>query len=82
MGKRHWVVIVNGQQHTVAAQWSEWSAAGEVLVDDRVVDAWGASLFSSPLKFTIAGKEAILRLPNLLLGKCELFVDGTKVRKS
>ena len=79
MPKRKWLVNLNGQDHTVEVNFRRLSLAGEIIVDGKVIDAWGLTLNLAHRTFTISGKEAIIRWPGLLSAKSDLFVDGNRI---
>jgi hypothetical protein len=60
-----WVVNINDKQLIVEARYGKvvTSGAGEVLIDGKIVKAWGSSVLGLPkeVPFEIEGKPAFLR---------------------
>ena len=80
MARQKWDVNISGDHHRVEVRTNPWTASGEILVDNQVVDAWGPTLLLRPRTFTVAGKEAIIRWSGILSQKCALFVSGKRVQ--
>lgn len=75
---RKWIVEIEGKNYEVEARYGEGSASGsgEVLVDGKLVDVWGASSELPEVRsFEIAGKKATLRRKGVKAQNFELSVS-------
>lgn len=78
MARRIWEVVIDGKHHEVMVRWNSWVASGELLVNEKVIDAWGPSLSGGGARrFQLAGKDAILQSTAF---SYRLFVDGRKMK--
>lgn len=80
MPKKNFTVIIEGKQHCVQVKTRRLIWSGELLVDGRVVNAWGARLLGPPpeIRFEVAGKPAIVTF-TAGLRPFNLYVDGKKI---
>jgi hypothetical protein len=80
-----WVVEINSKKFVVEARYGKVfiSGAGEVLVDGKQVETWGASPWGLPkvVPFEIAGKPALLQRRSATDQNFDLLVDGKLVEK-
>ena len=77
--RKAWKPIIDDKAHTVEVKASGLSGSGELLVDDKIVDAWGPSFTGGGARqFEVAGKPAIL-ISTLL--SYDLIIDGQKVKR-
>lgn len=80
---RKWIVEIEDKKYLVEAKYGKLvtSGSGEVLVDGKVMDAWGSSFCGLPKEraFEIAGKKAILRRRGVANQNLELFVSEARV---
>ena len=80
MPKRKWMFKLYDVDHYTEVRFSPLWGSGEIIVDDRVVEAWGVHLFLGDRRFSIEDKECIIRWPAPFSNKCDLFVDGQKIK--
>ena len=82
---RKWTVEIEGKKYMVEAKYGKLitSGSGEVLVDGKVVDAWGSSFWGLPKErtFELGGKKAVLRRRGIANQNLELFVSGERVTR-
>jgi hypothetical protein len=82
---RKWIVEIEGKDHEVEARYGDASASGsgEVLVDGKLVDVWGASYQLPEVRsFAVAGKQATLRRKGVKAQNLELSVsEATRVTR-
>jgi len=80
-----WVVNIKDKQLVVEARYGRviTSGAGEVLVNGKIVKAWGSSVWGLPkeVSFEIQGKPALLRRRGILNQNFDLLVDGKLAEK-
>lgn len=80
---RKWTVEIESTKYLVEAKYGKLvtSGSGEILIDGKVVDAWGSSFLGLPKErsFEIGGKKAILRRRGVINQNLELFVSEAKV---
>lgn len=81
---RKWIVEIQDKKYIVEAKYGKLgitSGSGEVLVDGKVIDAWGSSFLGLPKErtFEIAGKKATLRRRGVANQNLELFVSEARV---
>ena len=79
MPRYRWNVEVDREQHRVEYSISWLSAAGEITIDDEVIDEWGISLSVFEKQFSIGSAKALIRFPGYYARKPELVVDGEVV---
>ena len=79
MPRYRWNVEVDREQHRVEYSISWLSAAGEIKIDDEVIDEWGISIAVSEKEFPIGSANARIRFPGVYARKPELVVDGEVV---
>jgi hypothetical protein len=78
MPKKVWKLTISDKPHKVEVSWSLWTTSGQLIVDGKVIDAWGPSLTGGGARhFKVAGKNAILQSTAT---SYDLFVDGQKAR--
>jgi len=78
MPKKVWNLTISGKLYKVEVSWSFWVASGQLIVDGKVIDAWGPSLTGGGARhFKVAEKNAILQSTAT---SYDLFVDGQKVK--
>lgn len=82
---RKWIVEIEDKKYVVEAKYGKLglivSGSGEVLVDGKVIDAWGSSFggLATERTFEIAGKKATLRRKGLVNQNLELFISEARV---
>lgn len=77
--KKVWKPIINDKAHTVEVKANGLSGSGELLVNGKIVDAWGPSWASGGARqFEVEGKPAILKST---LFSYDLIIDGQKVKR-
>ena len=79
MPSYRWNVEVDREPHLVEYSISWMTAAGELKLDDEVIDWWGISMAVSEKRFPIGTASAEIRFPGLYARKPELVVDGEVV---
>ena len=73
-GRKRWVVSTNGEQHEVVLHNREsWDGAGELSVDNHLVDSWKSNWGHSPRSFRIGGTDAVFQWQDK---RCRLHVAG------
>jgi len=77
-------VDFDGTSHTVVGQYNAMLSTGKgsILVDGRMVDIWGTSLFGQPRErhIDIGGKPVTLVKTGLFRENFDLYVDGVLVQ--
>ncbi len=81
-----WIINSEGKQRVVEAKYGKFitSGSGEVIVDGKVVNAWGSSVWGSLPKevlFEIEGRPALLRRRGIVNQNFDLLFDGEFITK-
>jgi len=85
-----WSAKIEDKQHIVEVRYGSRvivdlvaMEAGELLVDDRLVERWDSSIWGPPKEicFQIGNKKAVLRRRGILHQNLELLVPGLKVTR-
>jgi len=55
-----WQFKVGREQHIVNLQWNWFTLAGKVIVDERLIERWGATVRSRNIHLQVGGKPAMI----------------------
>ena len=78
MARKVWKPVIEGKPHVIEVKWSMFGS-GELLVDDRITDAWSVSLTGGGTRhFEVAGKPAMLVSTAF---SYDLIIDGQKIKR-
>ncbi len=66
MAGKVWRINIDGQQHIIEVNTGSFTGSGNVTMDGKVVNKWGASLSGLPaVKFEVQGNEPKLKQKGL-----------------
>ena len=78
MPHKAWKITIEEKTHIIEVRWEIWTTSGQLLVDNKVIDAWGPSLTGGGARhFEVANKPAILQST---AWSYKLFVDGKEIK--
>jgi hypothetical protein len=81
MPTHSWTISIESEERRISVKTSRWSGSGEIIVDGKIVDAWGSTIWLGERLFSVGGKDARLIWPGLISFRSELIVDGVRIKR-
>ncbi len=58
MSRRIWQLLFNGTQHIINLEWNSLTLAGELYVDESLIEQWGPLRKTKEVNFKVGEREA------------------------
>lgn len=58
MSRRIWQLSFNGTQHIINLEWNSLTLAGELYVDERLIEQWGPLRRTKEVNFKVGDRES------------------------
>jgi len=58
VSRRIWQLSFNGTQHIINLEWNSLTLAGEIYVDEKLIEQWGPLRRTKEVNFKVGEREA------------------------